>query len=239
MLAAGEDGLRKMGELQLEGPPLARREEARVLLRRAITEQNVLITSVMVAMELGLEKARGVFDKAEAYDAAGLSDEQSRALKKAREEKEKIKAEQQQSQQQWGYGGGRGRGRGGYRSQPYYYQQQVPVAAQQIPAYYAAQAPIVQQPMTMGAANAGQWAPPGSMMFVPQYRQQVGRKGDSICYRCGQRGHFGKDGLCVPGAQEAYAAAKQQQVASSAAGGPVDLSIPALTYVQQGPPGTG
>ncbi len=126
VLAAAEDGLRGMGALQVAGPALAGRDEALVQMRRAIKEQNVLITSLIVAMELGVGRARNVFDRTEMYDYAGLSEEQSKALKKAREEKEKedkerIKGEQQHSQQLWGFSSGRGGGRGRLRNQPYYY----------------------------------------------------------------------------------------------------------------------
>ena len=105
-----------MGALQVEGPAQAGRDEEMVQLHRAINEQNVLITSLMVAMELGVGRARNVFDRTEMYDYAGLSEEQSKALKKAREEKEKedkerTKGEQQHSQQRCGFSSGRGGGR--------------------------------------------------------------------------------------------------------------------------------
>ena len=78
--------MRKMGALQVEGPALAGRDEAMVQLRRAFNEKNVLITSWMAALELGMGRARSVFDKTEMYEYAGLSEEQSKALKMAREE---------------------------------------------------------------------------------------------------------------------------------------------------------
>ena len=207
--------------------------------RKLVLEAGQVILKMRMAVSEGLAVADRVFSPTLRFD--GLTEEQQKALKDSRKETEKEQS-QMKKQESAGRGGGKfyNRGRGGYHYQPYQqppYQQPViqqvqPTYQQVQPAYIAAAPPAFQQQYQyqQGFAGGGQPAYPPDGFRAPRNTRPDSRA-VARCYSCGTVGHFSKDGVCLPGAREAYQAVMAQGQMGQAGG-----QQAAITYM---PSGTG
>jgi len=209
------------------------------LMRQLVTAVGEMVVKLRLAATEGSALADKVFSPTAGFEE--LPEEQAKALKELKKEKEKEEkakaAQLQQMQQQRGGGAMRGysRGRGSYGYQPY----QVPAAFN--PMMMASQASMQQQwpvqgmqgQQQMGAMMPQQgymWHPDGYMAGMGRGRGAAFYKPDTRvvakCYACGVLGHYAKDGMCLPGAREAFQAAQMQNLAAAAGAAPLALAGP-------------
>ena len=233
-----EDAIITLAPMPVAAENNATKAKGLLLLRQAVLAQNRVITRQHLAASEGSVMAEKVFSQGMAIE--GLDEEAAKAYKEAKKEKEKEAKAALLAAQQAQVAQSRGGGiyRGGYRGRYNNYHAYQPYQAPQIQAYgnQYVTAPGMAMVTAQGQQLQGFVQQHGHDGYVVQQQpryfmnqrggiqlQQPG--GVTMCYGCGQLGHYNKDNVCQPGAREAYMQLRAGGQGVAIAGGGQQLAL--------------